>query len=88
MANEAMAPGFGSRTTDVAVQMLNEDGRKHNGNTASIGCAHPHAAVASGEIPIGRYKEPAREGIQPPRVTAHVFARLANRRVPDVSTLR
>ena len=64
MVNEAMAPGFGSRTTDVAVRMLDEDGRKRNGNTASIGCAHPRAAVASREIPIGRYKETAREGIQ------------------------
>ena len=33
-------------------------------------------------------KVPAREGIRTPRVTAHVFAPVTNRRISDVSSLR
>ena len=57
MVNEGMAPGFGSRTTDVAVRMLNKDGRKQSGNAASIGCGQLRVVLSLLEIRVPAYKE-------------------------------
>ena len=72
-------PGYGSGRTD--------GGWKQTGSASGIGYAQPCAAVSGRVIRIGRCKERAREGIQSPRATAHLFARVTNGRIPPVSFL-
>ena len=51
-------------------------------------CAHSGAALSHEKIPIGRFEALAREGAQSPRMTAHVFARVTNRKNSGDSFLR
>ena len=65
-----------------AVLRLVSDGvnadRKRIGSGSDILHAHPCAALSQEKLRIRPYKEPVREGIQSPRVTAHVLARLTD----------
>ena len=75
-------------TGDAVLRLLGDAGRKRRGNASSTWLAQPRAALAHDKIPIGPYKDPAREGIQAPRVTAQVYTRVTNRRNPPISSLR
>ena len=68
-------------------QFAVDGGRKQIGSTSDIGYAQPCVAVSSLANCIGRYKERAREGIQAPRASAHVFARLTKPTNPPISSL-
>ena len=75
-----MVPVSSSMTYEAGPRFAAEGGRKQIGSASGIGYAQPRAAVSSQAIRIGRIKERAREGIQATRVSAHLFARVTNRR--------
>ena len=76
--NRTMAPGpwwsgFGCGAAPAERGWPKADRKRHQ----YCACA-ARAAVSSREICIRLYKALARDGIQPPRVAAHVLARLAD----------
>ena len=62
--------------------------RKRPGNGFASPGAHRCAALSQENVRIRPYKEPGRERIQSLGATSHLFARLTNLRIPDVSSLR
>ena len=75
------------RRTESGLRLAAVGGRKRSGSASGIGLAQPCAIVSRQAIRIGRCKERAREGIQFPRATAHVFARATDRRNHHDSSL-
>ncbi len=71
----------------AALGLVRDCGRKRAGSGSGTWRAHACAALSQEKIRIGLCKVPAREEIQARRVTAHTFARVANRRFPDISFL-
>ena len=69
------------RTMDAVLRLVSDGvnaDRKRIGSGSDILYAHPCAALSQEKLRIRPYKEPVREGIQSPRVTAHVLARLTD----------
>ena len=69
------------RTMDAVLRLVSDGvnaDRKRIGSGSDILHAHPCAALSQEKLRIRPYKEPVREGIQSPRVTAHVLARLTD----------
>ena len=69
------------RTMDAVLRLVSDGvnaDRKRIGSGSDILHAHPCAALSQEKLRIRPYKEPVREGIQSPRVTAQVFARLTD----------
>ena len=58
-------PGFAGAVS----RLRSGGGRKHRGSTSNMRRAHPSAALSQKNIPIRPYNDPAREGLQSPRVT-------------------
>ena len=69
------------RTMDAVLRLVSDGvnaDRKRIGSGSDILHAHPCAALSQEKLRIRPYKEPVREGIQSPRATAHVLARLTD----------
>ena len=75
------------RCAEAGLRFAADGGRKRIGSAWRIGHAQPCATVSSQGIRIGRSKERAREGIQAPRMSAHLFAGVTNRGIFDCSSL-